>query len=96
MNPAAGLRVVFIGGSWCVPCKKFLPTVRAVCEARGVPLEVLSMDGAEGLKRPDPSLRVSAVPTLLVLDATGREIRRSSGGTMSPQALGAWLTSGGL
>lgn len=52
--------------------------------------------GPEDLPRPDVAWRVTAVPTLIVLDATGRELRRSSGGAMSQAALTAWLQSGGL
>lgn len=96
MSPRAVARVVFVGGSWCRPCKAFLPLVQGLCRERGLELEVLSIDGAGGLPRPSLDMKVMSVPTLIAFDASGRELRRSAGGTMSAAALSAWLTNGGL
>lgn len=90
------MRLVFVGGSWCVPCKKFLPVVEGVAQTLGVPLDVYAVDGKPQPRPPVELGPVTQVPTVLVVRPDGRVARKLSGGQMTPGDLLRWVREGGL
>lgn len=87
------MTLTYVGAPWCVPCKTFKPTVADVAARLGISVTYYDMQTSP----PPVVLRVTAVPTLVVYDDAGRELRRlSGGGHKSPAALTEWLKNGGL
>ncbi len=94
-------KVIFMDlwAEWCGPCqllqKKVFPTPTAQAAlSRVVPLSVMveSMDGtasAEG-KRLAARFKLNAYPTLIVLNADGKELRRSVG-ALDPDSLAKFI-----
>lgn len=73
-------------GEWCGPCK-ILDGVMKNIDLSGVEYENIDIATA-----PDVTAhyRVRAVPTLILLDEDGNEVKRHSG-TMNAEALTKWL-----
>lgn len=85
---------------WCGPClhlqKNVFPTAEAQAAlAKMVPFSSLvqKRDGspvAEGTKLAD-QFRLEAFPTLVILDANGKEVRRQVGAFRDGASFAAWL-----
>ena len=73
-------------GEWCGPCK-ILDGVMKNIDLSGFEYEDIDIAAA-----PDVTVhyRVRAVPTMILLDEDGNEVKRHSG-TMSAEALTNWL-----
>ena len=87
---------------WCGPClhlqKNVFPTAEGTAAlAKVVPYSALvqKKDGtpvAEGTKLAE-KFRLNAFPTLVILDAEGKEVRRQVGAFRSGAEFAAWLNS---
>lgn len=95
-------KVIFMDlwAEWCGPCvhlqKNVFPTAEgAAALAKVVPFSALvqKRDGTplpEGTKLAD-QFRLSAYPTLILLDANGKELRRNVGAFRTGAEFAAWL-----
>lgn len=70
----AAISVRYFTSATCVPCKKFLPVVKAAAEEYSAPLEVVSIDSSEGAEQAR-SLGVLSVPQAFIYH-NGRVIDR--------------------
>ena len=98
-------KVIFMDlwAEWCGPClhlqKNVFPTPEAAAAlAKVVPYSALvqKRDGtplAEGTKLAD-QFKLSAFPTLVILDANGKELRRQVGAFRTGAEFAAWLNAG--
>ncbi|MCL2221964.1 MAG: thioredoxin family protein [Oscillospiraceae bacterium] len=57
------MKVLYFMADWCSPCKRFLPTVEAVCHERGVSLAKIDVGENPDFAR---GCNVSSVPTVIV------------------------------
>lgn len=73
-------------GEWCNPCKILAGIIQ------GIDLSSVEYEDIDISTAPDVTAhyRVRAVPTLILLDEDGNELKRFSG-TMNAEALTKWL-----
>ena len=92
-----------IWAEWCGPCqhlkKNVFPTPEAMAGLQNyVPTSVMTQDkkGASlpGGKATEDRFRIEGFPTLVVLDADGKELRRHVGAFRSGADLAKWLSAG--
>lgn len=77
--------------TWCGPCKIVSPQIQAVAEELGDRLRVVKMDSDKEAEV-SAELRVHALPTLILFDASGNEIDRKEGAMMKEQIL-QWIST---
>lgn len=70
------MKVLKFEASWCGPCKMLSKTIAESQEKISIPIEVIDID-----ETPDLAMQygVRGVPTLIVVDEEGKEIRRKVG-----------------
>lgn len=76
------VKLLFFTGSWCIPCKTYLPKVKACCEQHGVQIEIV--DVTERFETAN-KYNVKSVPTIMLLDNEKIHYQRS--GVMSDDML---------
>ena len=80
--------LLYIGAPWCPPCKTMEPAFAAAAAAMGTKARFLKVNAAK-----DPqlleSLKVAAVPMLLMYDDQGREVGRLLG-SLSAARIALW------
>ena len=72
--------LLYFGAEWCSSCKAIKPIVEAEAPALGYEIEYIDLDTEDGGMQAD-EMRVRSLPTLILLDEDGAEIRRASGNT---------------
>lgn len=81
--------VLIFTGSWCQPCKKFLPVVEKLAERVGSYVEFMVADIEEAEKTAS-ELGIKTVPTLVMFDG-GMQVAHNRG-SMSSNDLRLWVT----
>lgn len=61
---------------WCGPCKRVAPVLDEISAETGIPMEKVNIDTD---RRVANEYRIMSVPTIVVLDDDGLEIRRVTG-----------------
>jgi thioredoxin-like negative regulator of GroEL len=82
-NPFLALTPVFIGASWCAPCRQTYPRFAAVCSALGLEGEYLDVEYGDAR-----SADVRSVPTIRVYadgDPYGAPLAEHVGGASEAQ-----------
>ena len=79
------MKLLKFSASWCGPCKMLSKTMEGL--DLGMPVEHLDIDEYQILAR---TYGIQAVPTVILLDATGEEYKRFSG-AKSKGEIEAWL-----
>ena len=69
------MKVLYFMADWCVPCKRFLPEVKAVCRELGIPLTTYDVNTDMDATS---KYNVKSVPTLIVFDGDETRFRASS------------------
>ena len=69
------MQALYFSGSWCKPCKAFLPIVEAVCSEKGLDLHTVDVERETDMTNQH---YVKAVPTLIIVDEKGFEVYRTS------------------
>ncbi|MEN5347631.1 thioredoxin family protein [Stenotrophomonas sp. TWI410] len=80
--------LLYIGAPWCPPCKTMEPAFATAAEAMGTKARFLKVNAATDPQLLD-SLRVAAVPMLLMYDDQGREVGRLLG-SLSATRIALW------
>ena len=68
------MKLLKFSADWCEPCKTLSRTMRNI--DLGLPVENLNIDEYQVLAR---TYHVQGVPTVILVDATGKTIKRFSG-----------------
>lgn len=87
--PAVKRQFVYIGASWCAHCGRMeRDTLKSprVADRLAAAFTVIKLSGKEAAQR----YGATAYPTYLILDGSGRELRRGTGYRGSEELL-AWL-----
>ena len=72
---------------WCQPCQTLKKSLEAL-DLKDVDVEVIDVDTFDKLKL--QNLGVKGVPTLILQDSEGNELKRKTG-SLTPQQLKTWL-----
>ena len=84
-----GPLLLYIGAPWCPPCKTMEPAFEAAAAAMGDQLRFLKVNAATDSQLLD-SLKVAAVPMLVLYGECGQELARFLG-TLSAREIAQWL-----
>lgn len=78
------MKVLKFEASWCGPCKMLGKAIESVRDQTDVKIEEIDID-----QQPERTkqYQVRGVPTLVLLDNTGVEVKRKSGAMSGPQFL---------
>ena len=78
------MKVLKFEASWCGPCKMLGKAIESVRDQTTAKIEEIDID-----QQPERATqyKVRGVPTLIILDDTGNEIKRKSGAMTGPQFL---------
>ena len=79
------MKLLKFGATWCDPCKMLSKTMEGM--ELGLPVENLDIDEYQVLAR---TYSVRGVPTVILVDATGKEDKRFSG-VQSKSWIKSWL-----
>ena len=72
--------ILYFGAEWCSSCKALKPIVDREAPQKGYMVEYVDLDTEQGsIDAYDYNVR--SLPTLIVLDEEGAEIKRASGNT---------------
>lgn len=72
--------ILYFGAEWCSSCKALKPIVDAEAPQKGYMVDYIDLDTEQGSIDAE-DYKVRSLPTLIVLDEEGAEIRRASGNT---------------
>lgn len=72
--------LLFFTASWCGNCRAIKPIVEAEAPQKGYMIDYIDLDTEQGSIDAD-EYKVRSLPTIIVLDEQGAEIRRASGNT---------------
>lgn len=70
------MKILKFSAEWCGPCKTQVSVIKSLGTKLTTPIENIDIDEQDELAR---SYNVRSVPTLILLDETGNEIKRHSG-----------------
>ena len=73
-------KLLYFMASWCGPCKQLKPIVEAEAPGKGFDVKFLDMDSDEGAIEAEKRV-IKSLPTLVVVDEDGNEIKRAVGNT---------------
>lgn len=69
------MKILKFEADWCGPCKAIAVPLRQAAEEAGVPVEYVDADTSPLAQQ----YRVMSMPTLILVDEEGSELRRVSG-----------------
>ena len=78
------MRVLKFEASWCQPCKMLSRVIEDAKDKITTPIEVVDIDEHQDLAI---YYNVRGVPTMIILDDDGKEVKRQSGMLMESQLL---------
>lgn len=78
------MKVLKFSASWCGPCKMLGKTIESVKDQTDMLIEEVDIDQQTELAK---QYQIRGVPTLVLLDNTGNEVKRKSGAMTGPQFL---------
>lgn len=78
------MRVLKFEASWCQPCKMLSRVIEDAKDKITTPIEVVDIDEHQDLAI---YYNVRGVPTMIILDDAGKEVKRQSGMLMESQLL---------
>lgn len=81
--------VVLFTGSWCQPCKKFLPVVEKMADRTGSYIQFLLADLDQTMESAQ-DLGIRSVPSLVLFE--GGMVQSTHSGSMSSEELRLWIT----
>lgn len=84
------MSVLYFSAAWCGPCKVFKPVLQKTSSELGISINYIDVDSNGELAQ---KYNVSSVPTLLIVDSTGKIIKRQIGASASKYALTEFLSS---
>jgi thiol-disulfide isomerase/thioredoxin len=73
-------KLLYFGAEWCSACKALWPVVAKEAESKGFDVKFLDMDSDEGAIEAEKR-RIKGLPTLVVVDENGNEVKRAVGST---------------
>lgn len=73
-------RLLYFGADFCVACKALWPIVEKEAPEKGYELKFVDMDTEEGVDMAE-KLGVRSLPTLVVVDENGNEVKKAVGNT---------------
>lgn len=78
------MKVLKFSASWCGPCKMLTKSIETIRDQTDAKIEEIDID-----EQPERAkqYQVRGVPTLVLLDNTGNEVKRQSGVMTGPQFL---------
>ena len=79
--------------TWCPPCKQLKPTIEALEKEYEGKIEIKSIDVDQN-KDLAQKFKVEAIPTLVFLDAKGKELSRIVGLTLKDTIVGRFKSHG--
>lgn len=77
-------RVLKFEADWCGPCKAIAQPLTQAARDAGVEVEAINVESDSG-QAASRVFRVNALPTLVLVDDDGRELKRVSGLRSRPQ-----------
>jgi len=69
------MKYLYFSAGWCGPCRVLGPTMKRV-ESQGVPVNKVDVDSNPDLVT---QYSVRSIPTVVLVDETGKEFARSTG-----------------
>jgi thioredoxin-like negative regulator of GroEL len=75
-------RLMYFEQDGCAPCKRWKPVAVAIAEEIGIPLELVDLNGDNGMEHA-LAYNVKAAPTLIVVGAKGQRLGGMIGGMIS-------------
>ena len=70
--------ILDFNATWCMPCKKFAPTFDEAARKYGEDVDFVSVD-IDANVNTKQSFGINAVPTVVILDKDGNELKRYEG-----------------
>lgn len=70
--------ILDFNATWCMPCKKFAPTFDEAARKYGEDIDFVSVD-IDANPNTKQSFGISAVPTVVIVDKDGNELKRYEG-----------------
>ena len=70
--------------SWCNPCKQLTKILQSIPQELLIDMQEIDIDKETGMSA---MWKIRSVPTLVLLDETGEELRRSTGALTKDQLL---------
>lgn len=70
--------IIDFNASWCVPCRKLTPVFHELAHEYGDKANFVSVD-IDDYPQVASAFRVESVPTVIILDASGKELKRYVG-----------------
>ena len=86
MNVRVKKGILYFSAPWCSPCKQLGPKMEQLAES-GVPVKKINTDYEASLVE---KYGIKSVPTLVVTDLEGNEIKRMQGAGKTVQQLNEW------
>ena len=80
-------KLLYFGGSYCPACKALWPVVEKEAPEMGFDLRYVDCDSDEGAVMVD-DWHVRSLPTLIVVDENGNELKRAVGNTAWKEVMG--------
>lgn len=73
-------KLLYFGADWCASCKALWPVVEKEAPEKGYELKFMDMDTEEGVDMAE-KFGVMSLPTLVVVDENGNEVKKAVGNT---------------